>query len=112
MWRKVIWDQVVKVGVRPRAVRRISTSILGIQQPTEWRRVLTFIPPSSADTQVLIILSFWDFSVLVMGLGDGIVCLTGTFSDQLLTDTVGYVCLCGTACALTDFFCDRAGWIF
>ena len=81
MWRNVIWDQVAKVGVRPRAVRRINTSMIGIRQPAEWRRVLTFIPPSRTDAQVFIILGFGDFSVLVAGLGDGVVCLTSTFFD-------------------------------
>ena len=76
-----------------------------------WRRVLTFIPPSRTDAQVFVILGFGNFSVLVTGLWDGIVCLTSTFFDQLFTDTVGYVCLCGMGCALAKFFCDGAGWL-
>ena len=62
--------------------KAISTYILeGLGSQWSAEVLLTLIPPSRTDAQVFTILRLGYFSVLVMRLGDGVVCLTSTFSD-------------------------------
>ena len=66
----------------------------GEVKESEWDMSLTFIPPSCAHAQVLLVFRLWYFDTFLTHLRNGVVCLSGTFLDQGITDTVRYICFC------------------
>ena len=100
MWRKVIWAQVLNVGVRPRAGKEIANQHCtlgkissGVENSEEEDRH-TLIPPPRSHTQILTILRLGDIDVLVVRLRYRIICLPRTFFDEVFADAVGHVCFC------------------
>lgn len=93
MCSMVTWDQVLKVGLRPRSRGRGWLAFWGIGRGEGGRGgVRTFVPPPAADAEVLPVGRLGHLLVLDGGLRNLVVSLHGALAIELLHHAVGRVC--------------------